>query len=298
VVEAGGLNWITTRPGYEDFRAILPWVVEHQEEPFGSPSICMQTFVMRAARENGVVVLLDGQGGDETLLGYERFHAAYCLMLWRTQGVRELLRAVQQTRLNSTMTARRLAAYGVFEFLPYTRHLYYRRRSSYLAFPAKLPEWVGEFSNACFDLRRLQALEIETITLPSLLRYEDKNSMGFSIEARLPFLDYRLVEKSIALAPEFKIRDGWTKWMLRRSMSDILPREIAWRRDKIGFAAPTELWLARHLERMIEAIRGSALLKRFCDFDQMTKRFGALDRNSQWRLYSLALWEEMFSVAA
>jgi asparagine synthase (glutamine-hydrolysing) len=300
VVEAGSLDWVRTRPTYEDFCGLLGHVVKHQEEPFGSPSVCMQAFVMRAARENGVVVLLDGQGGDETLLGYDRYYPAYCVSLWRDGGARSVLQGVRGAmRSNANMQPWRFAAYVVFVLAPAARYLYYRQRNSFLAAPPPLPDWISQFASASRrDIRALQVLEVETVGLPSLLRYEDKNSMAFSVEARLPFLDYRLVEKAIALAPRLKMRDGWTKWMLRQAMSDLLPPQIAWRRNKIGFEAPTEMWLARHIEVMTEQIRGSALLSRLCDADRLMRRFRGLDRNTQWRLYSLALWEETFGVEA
>src|SRR5260221_5797088 len=209
----------------------------HQEEPFGSPSICMQAFVMQAARANGIVVLLDGQGGDETLLGYDRYYPAYCAALWRDGGAREVLRGLQQTmRSNANMSISQFMAYLLFAFVPSARYLYYLKRSSYLTTHPPLPDWVNLFARGCLDVRSLQILEVETTPLPSLLCHEDKNSMAFSVEARLPFLDYRLVEQSISLALSLKMQGGWTKWILRQSMSDLLPHDIAWPRAKIGFA--------------------------------------------------------------
>lgn len=299
VVAAGELDWIKVRPGYDDFCRMLPGVVSSQEEPFASASICMQAFVMEAARQNGIVVLLDGQGGDETMLGYERYYAAYLIDLWRTGGGRALFQGVRDaTHSNFNMNVARLAAFLLYMTVPTVRHLHQSRRASYLKEVHALPAWVENFSSAFRDVRRLQILEIESITLPALLRYEDRNSMAFSIETRLPFLDYRLVEKAISLSPRLKMRDGWTKWALRQSMSDVLPREIAWRRDKIGFAAPDDIWLTRHAEAMERQVSRSLLIERFCDASALRRRFRAIDRNSQWRLYSLALWEEQFGVRA
>jgi asparagine synthase (glutamine-hydrolysing) len=299
VVKAGALQWIKVRPRYEDFRETLPHVVKHQEEPFGSPSICMQAFVMRAARENGIVVLLDGQGGDETLLGYDRYYAAYCVDLWRRAGTREAARWMRQAfQSNSKMNIWRLGAYLLFGLVPRARYLYYLRRGRYFSSRPSWPEWLGPLAHAYLDPRNLQILEMETTSLPPLLRYEDKNSMAFSIEARLPFLDYRLVERSLSLPPGLKMRAGWTKWMLRHAMSDLLPGNIAWRRNKIGFAAPEQLWLARHHDIMAQTVLRSPLIRRFCDVGRLRLQYRALDLKSQWRLYSVALWEEQFSVQA
>jgi len=297
VVAAGSLDWIRVTPTYEDFRDLLPGVVKHQEEPFGLPSPCMQTFVMRAARENGVVVLLDGQGGDETLLGYDQYYPAYCVSLWREARVRGLLRAIAtSSRSNANMPPWRLAAFLLFALSPWARDLYYRPRRRLLAQRPAPPAWIRQFAAACWDVRALQVLEVETTGLPLLLRLEDKNSMAFSIEARLPFLDYRLVEKSIALVPGLKIRDGWTKFVLRRAMSEVLPADITWRRNKIGFEAPNAMWLARHRDVMAAQVWGSPLLRRVCEPDQLVRRFRGLEWRIQWRLYILALWAEIFAV--
>ena len=299
VVQAGALHWIKVRPSYEDFRATLPHVVQHQEEPFASPSICMQAFVMRAARENGIVVLLDGQGGDETLLGYDRYYAAYFVDLWRRAGTREAARWMRQAfESNTSMNVWRLGGYLLFGLVPRARYLYYLRRSRYLASRPPWPQWLGPLAQAYLEPRSLQVLEMDTTSLPPLLRYEDKNSMAFSIEARLPFLDYRLVERSVSLPPRLKMHEGWTKWMLRNAMSDVLPENIAWRRNKIGFAAPEQLWLARHHDTMAQKVLQSPLIRCFCDIDRLRLQYRALDLKSQWRLYSVALWEEQFSVQA
>lgn len=298
VVSAGELHWIKVRPRYEDFRETLPFVVRHQEEPFGSPSICMQAFVMQAARDHGIVVLLDGQGGDETLLGYDRYYAAYCVDLWRNRGPREaVLWARQAMQSNANMNVWRLGAFLLFGLVPRARYLYYLQRSDYFASRPRRPEWIGPMARAYLDLRSLQILELETTSLPPLLRYEDKNSMAFSIEARLPFLDYRLVERSLSLMPRVKMYAGWTKWMLRNSMSDLLPDSIAWRRDKIGFAAPETLWLDRHREIMEQKVLRSPIIGRFCDLERLRRKYRALNLKCQWRLYSVALWEEEFGVA-
>jgi len=299
VVRAGRLNWIKTRPVYEDFCDALPRVVRQQEEPFTSPSICMQSFVMQAARENGVTVLLDGQGADEILLGYERYYYAYALAVWRQVGVMETLRWHSQVKQNnSDMTSLRFLALAMRDLSPSLRYLHYLTRARYLSSRPSMPEWMRQYARACVDLRSLQMLEVEITGLPPLLRFEDKNAMAHSIETRLPFLDHRLVERCISLGWNLKMRDGWSKWVVRQSMNDVLPHDIAWRRNKIGFAAPDQLWLTRHAKTMARTVEGSALIARFCNIDAVRKGFLSLDLASQWRLFCTALWEEQFGVVA
>jgi asparagine synthase (glutamine-hydrolysing) len=90
-------------------------------------------------------------------------------------------------------------------------------------------------------------------SLPTLLHYEDRNSMAHSIESRVPFLDHRLVELLFKYPSELKINGGWTKFILRKSMQDVLPQEIQWRTDKKGFVTPGEiLWLRGSLSHLLE----------------------------------------------
>ncbi|WP_448188660.1 asparagine synthase (glutamine-hydrolyzing) [Azospirillum sp. sgz301742] len=299
VVRAGRLNWIRTRPVYEDFRDALPRIVRQQEEPFTSPSICMQSFVMQAARENGVTVLLDGQGADETLLGYERYYYAYAIAVWRQHGTLEAVRWQRQVMQNNAdMTSLRFAALAMRDLSPSLRYLHLLGRARHLSPRPPLPEWVRRYARACLDLRSLQMLEVETTGLPPLLRFEDKNAMAHSIETRLPFLDHRLVEHCISLGWNLKMRDGWSKWVVRQSMRDVLPATIAWRRTKLGFTAPEQLWLSRHAEVMVQTVDRSSLVRHFCNADRVREGYRRLDLGGQWRLFCMALWEEQFGVTA
>jgi asparagine synthase (glutamine-hydrolysing) len=80
--------------------------------------------------------------------------------------------------------------------------------------------------------------------LEELLRFADRNSMAHAVEVRLPFLDHSLVEFLFSLPPELKIHKGWTKWLLRKSVEDVLPTEIVWRKDKVGFEPPQKIWMS------------------------------------------------------
>ncbi len=298
VVEHNGMLWHKVRPSYDDFAAALPAVVEAQEEPFPSASIAMQYFVMRTARERAIPVLLDGQGGDETLLGYERYFAAYYLSEARSHGWLSTLAAMRASSANNAaMSVRRVLGYFAYFTSARVRWHNYRRRHGYLRSLPEMFEEVRLYAEASGDIFTLQKLEIERTNLPALLRYEDKNAMWHSVETRLPFLDYRLVEMALSLPGSAKISEGWTKHVLRRAMAGKMPDSIVWRRNKFGFEAPERLWFARHRPAMLEAVRGSALLASLCRHDQLLRDFGTLDALTQWRLYSVARWEHTFEVA-
>lgn len=94
-----------------------------------------------------------------------------------------------------------------------------------------------------FDLNGVLYYNSFVNGLEELLRMADRNSMAHAVEVRLPFLDHQLVEFLFSLPPELKIHKGWTKWLLRRTVEDILPKEIAWRKDKLGFEPPQKQWM-------------------------------------------------------
>ncbi|TKR56511.1 asparagine synthase (glutamine-hydrolyzing) [Allopusillimonas ginsengisoli] len=297
VVKHAKLRWLTVRPTYQDFLDSLFQVVEAQEEPFTSPSLTMQYFVMKTAKDNGICVLLDGQGGDETLLGYEKYYAAYFVGAWRRKGVVAAFKMLRQARRNNTnMTLLRIAKYllaGLSAKLRFRVHCW---QHSYLKDKGCMPKHLEDFSKASLDEFNIQALEITKTNLPLLLRYEDKNSMHHSVEARLPFLDFHTLEAALSLSGDYKIKDGWSKWILRRCMEGSLPTSIVWRKNKLNFDAPESLWLSSHYQIMRETVLASALLEKICDMGLLAKKYGKLDKRSQWRLYSIALWERAFDV--
>jgi asparagine synthase (glutamine-hydrolysing) len=296
IATKSGLNWLRTEPTYEEFASTAETLLDVQEEPFAGPSIMMQYEVMKTARSNGVIVLLDGQGGDETLLGYHRYYAAWLLDHFRREGVRGFVSAFRAA-MDAGVTPRRLLTYLLGVNSAGIRSTFYRWRYNFLKKP-DLPEALRRFARSTRDAQAMQVLEITETNLPMLLRFEDKNSMRFGIETRLPFLDYRFVEFAIGLSTRVKLNKGWTKWPLRAAAQDLLPATICWRKDKIGFAAPDQLWLNRHSPVMYAKVINSALLARYVDMKALKSRFHRLDLGMRWRLYCVALWGERFQVDA
>jgi asparagine synthase (glutamine-hydrolysing) len=295
VVAKSGLNWLRTEPTYEEFASTAETLLDVQEEPFAGPSIMMQYAVMKTARSNGVIVLLDGQGGDETLLGYHRYYAAWLLDHLKRDGVGGFVSAFRSAVQAGGVSPRRLIMYLLGAGSAGIRAAFYRWRYSFLKKP-ELPESLRRFARSTRDAQAMQVLEITETNLPMLLRFEDKNSMHFGIETRLPFLDYRFVEFALGLSTRAKLNRGWTKWPLRAAMQNILPDNISWRKDKIGFAAPDQLWLSRHTPAMYEKVINSALLARHVDMKALKKRFHRLDLGMRWRLYCVALWSDLFQI--
>lgn len=290
-----GLEWHVVTPQYNEFRDDLSRLIHIQEEPFGSPSIYMQYKVFEKAREAGCKVMLDGQGGDETLLGYERYYPAYLI----SGGWQNFMKNLFSVKKNSNLSIPVLFSYYLYFTLPQVRMMRLKSRFSFIRKDMMQflnREMLINSARVYRNINELQKDEIETVQLPHLLKYEDRNSMIHSIESRLPFLDYRLVEASLSINNSFKIKDGWTKYLLRKSVENRLPAEITKRKDKVGFNAPESTWIGKMNDHMRGQVKKSLLLKHISGQDQMVRMFEKLDLRARWRLFNIAKWEETFNV--
>ncbi len=273
-----------------DFQQALIKVIQAQEEPFGSPSVIMQYFVLQRAHEEGVKVMLDGQGGDELLLGYERYFVSW---LYQQKGLGKLL------NFSSAVQNSKLKPLTLFQYYFYFTNfnLRFNRIKNRFSFikPGVIKSFdcslLKDHTNDFKHFETLQEKEITRYQLPHLLKYEDKNSMAHSIEARIPFLDYRLVELSLALPMALKIKDGWSKYILRKAIEPYLPDAVTWRKNKFGFLAPVSTWLSDRpaIEKEIfsSELLSSLIAKKTLPFE---------DRGVIWRLFNIALWEKTFGV--
>jgi asparagine synthase (glutamine-hydrolysing) len=285
----------------------LPAIVEAQGEPFGSTSICAGWHVMGAARDAGLTVMLDGQGGDEILAGYRAAFGYRLSDLLRRGDLRE---ASAELGAFASMHGPRWAAVAVATpHVPERARLSARARlrgSSSLVHPelrAAARDGSGNGAPAFPDrLRRALAVTLTRRGLPELLRYEDRNSMAHSLEARVPFLDHRLVELAFSLDGGQLIHRGETKSVLRRALADLLPPEVRDRRDKLGFVTPEGRFLRGALgEHAAEVFSSPEFAARgFVDAPAARRRLerhrrGELEAGMElWRALNLELWARRF----
>ena len=293
VSKIANINLNFVEPSYSDFKSNILSIIKIQQEPFGSLSIIMQYFVFKKAKELGCIVMLDGQGGDETLLGYERYYPA---IVKSKKGIAKL-KALLQSSKNSRLSLIDTIKYQYY-FSNYKLRLKRLKYKNSFYKSEILNEYESEelriISESYNDISILQKNEIESSQLPHLLKYEDRNSMANSIESRLPFLDYKLVELSLNTNNSLKIKDGWTKFILRKAAETILPKEIVWRKAKLGFNAPEKTWTKEFENEMIKEIQQSEILNNFIDFKKLY--FKNLDLRTKWRLYNFSAWEKEFKV--
>ncbi|MDD3101652.1 MAG: asparagine synthase (glutamine-hydrolyzing) [Patescibacteria group bacterium] len=291
-------NYIFPKP--EEFLKELDNLIWHQEEPFSGTSMFAQRMVFKKAREK-VKILLDGQGGDELLAGYRKFYFFYLLKLFRNKKFIKCLET----------------ALPFFTSIEILKTLYIKSGLKYL-FKISKNDSIDNLLNPVFsknftdrklkfgyqnNLGKRLKEDLTKWSLPVLLRYEDKNSGTFGLEARLPFLDYRLVEQAAKMPLDQKMRLGWTKFILREAMKNILPEKIRLRKSKLGFVTPEEMWYKKYLTEDIELkfknplfiadyVNTEKLLDSFQKY-KMGQRF-FYNKTIFLRFYILELWGRKF----
>lgn len=286
-------------PTADDFKKNFDEVIYTQEEPFASPSIYLQYFVMKKASELTCKVMLDGQGGDETLLGYERYYAPAFATYLKDHGIiKAISEMISSTKNNSKMGLFTIIKYIAGISLLGLRVLYLKKKFPFLknsSLPVSFDYW-KEIKLHAFDLFKLQETELFKTNLQALLRYEDKNSMRHGVETRLPFIDYRAVESALNLPIESKIHNGWTKFVLRQICEKYLSKDIAWRKNKLGFNAPNHTWLSSLSEQIDQEIENSKILKQFINPGiKFTAPING-DWITTWRFLNIAAWERIYKV--
>jgi asparagine synthase (glutamine-hydrolysing) len=287
--------------GATDLAEGLDDMIIANEGPVESPSTFAQFRVMQSARAEGVTVLLDGQGSDETWGGYEKYSGdALFDDALRFHFLRALVRAREWQRVRGAFPRPSIGVMAGLLAGPAARQFGRLRTSSrwlaadYCAAhgPAGITE---DLIRACRPgqlASEHMRLDLQRVTLPRLLRYADRNSMAWSREVRLPFLDHRLVELAARTPFNQKVVDGWSKEPVRRLLEDLGLPEVARRRDKKAYMPPTADWLAERAirERVTEAclsLHGAGILA------SARPPTGTL---AQWRILSVSAWADGFRV--
>jgi len=223
-------------PGIGEICEAYLETLQAQGAPFPDATVVAQYLVFKTAHVAGFKVLLGGQGGDEAFMGYRKFQAFRLSQLAaRKQYGRALAFAIS---LLPTFFAERWRWWDSWK----ARNRYLNR--SGMSTVLRLPG--GEMAigySPSQTLRARQAIDVTLASLPTLLRYEDGNSMGNSIESRLPFVDYRVMECGIALPEAVKLRGGHGKWIVRQAVAGMIPESIRTARYKRGFDVQEGRWI-------------------------------------------------------
>ena len=251
---------------WNDLRSVL----RYQDEPVHTMTAIVGYQLMRLAASQGIRVVLNGQGADETIGGYSSYFTDYWMALIRQGRVRAAWSAIMTytaahggnalVRFNAAVS--RLLAWELYRINAYRQwarsrregrsrnNLWFSKGLSQYLVNDDLPPKGGTLSSALKQ-------SVTTAPLPLYLRIEDRNSMAHSVEARLPFLDYRLVSFLFSLSDDWKVRGPWNKFVLREAMRERIPESVRSRVDKMGFPTAGQRWFAHDLYEPVRDLLGS-----------------------------------------
>jgi asparagine synthase (glutamine-hydrolysing) len=294
VLEISGAASSYVRPKAPELFEDLPLVVWHQDEPMVSSGPYAQYRVMQLAHGQAKV-LLDGQGGDELLAGYVPYQYVYLRQLAAERRLDLLAKEARAASdvLRPLVSRRLLDRNKRVDPTLYCRPLLGDGRRSEIARQSD--------KRVQADLKKRLAQDLTQYSLPSLLRYEDRNSMAWSIESRPPFLDQELVEFVLGLPEEAIIKDGWSRYVLREGLASFLPEKVRLRRKKIGFTTPEIRWLRAERATVQGILRSPSFCSRpYWDGPLVARAFrdvceGALEESPLfWRLLNVEAWLRVF----
>lgn len=301
-------------PRAEDLLADLDTLTCAQDEPFGSTSLYAQYCVFRAAQQAGIKVVLDGQGADEILGGYRYYLGARLASLIRDNdwpgAVKFLISCSRNLNLSSSWMAAACANYLLPPALQEPLRVLIGRDLS--------PPWLRQswftsrgielkalnYSNNSNVLRDAMRRTLVETSLPHLLRYEDRNSMAFSVESRVPFLTPALVTYMLSLPERYVIaEDGTSKAVFRQAMQGIVPKAILERRDKVAFATPEKRWLCK-LDGWVRSLLASDVAEQIpvFNFDAIQREWQSVSEGRKrfdfrvWRWLNLIHWTKRLQV--
>jgi asparagine synthase (glutamine-hydrolysing) len=308
VADAVNCDHFEYSPDPENVLRELDDMVYQLDEPFRSLSSYSQWCLMRLAKQNGVTVLLEGQGADELLGGYVWYYDSYFMDHLRNWRFNSFLREMRLYTRN----------YGL-KFLGGVKHAltHFAKNLAATHGPSIIS---GRGTDALFSLkarslfysfpRRYKSALAHTLDfglqklIRELLNYGDKDSMRFSMENRVPFLDFRLIEFVASLPLSAKISGSDTKRILRESLSELLPEEIRFRRSKLGFATPQEIWQRNQLkDQMVATLKAGSLHHSwYLDCERYEKYvddyFNGLHNDYAfiWRSFSYERWRLAYQI--
>ncbi len=315
VIKATDITSHKIFPNTDNLWNDLDKIIWHMDEPLGSTSTYAQWSVCKAAKENGLTVMLDGQGADEQLAGYTDFYTVLfvnAIKKCKFKYLKKEIDAYLALRANSEkhISSRAVILSAIREcFTPGAIHRHIKK--VYLEKVAKIP----------FDKKLIKQVVSSELIYPQgkprnyiktymenellqLLHRCDRNSMAFSIESRLPFLDYRLVNSVYEMPYEYKIRNGYSKAVMRDGLKGILPEKVRMRISKFGFVTPENQWIKDNSDvfrkELVDALE---IYRDLFDTDRVLRWFDDNKDNIKrgnfmiWRIIDSAHWVKIFNVS-
>ena len=293
--------------GPDEFITDIYDLIYTQEEPFSGTSIYGQYRIMKLIKETNIKVILDGQGADEIFAGYHYFLGFYYYELLKNRQILKIIREFKKYYSKSKSFLP--VIYLVLRMVPIfvKKRIYNNYKSPCLSRSfIKENQYRTDLRWHISSLKDALIKSVLFYSLPHLLRFEDKNSMRFSVESRVPFLDYHLTEYALSNPANSNVHNGIMKYNFRKAMENILPANINWRFNKISFSTPEEDWLIdeEFKEFVLEIINSESFKNRkYWDWVKVKKMYETLLNGDSlklfagtelWRCISVELWIRVF----
>jgi asparagine synthase (glutamine-hydrolysing) len=304
-----GIQLVRFEPNPLDLWDRLERFIWHQDEPVHSMAVLITFELSRLAAEHGVKVILNGGGPDEYFAGYGSLFSSYWHGLLTSGQIKQTYQEIEA--YCKVHGGKPLSVFGVacnrlfrsgLSKVPVYRRLSKLRKDRELKkktwFTPELSKHIsnGHFGYLDISLDASLKRAVEFAPLPLYLRIEDRNSMAHSVEVRMPFLDYRLVELAFQLPSNWKMRGPWNKFGFREAMRGKIPDSVRKRPDKMGFPVPTKSWFAGPLSEPINDLLHSRKMRERGIYDiQTIQRDWELHRQGKRdvsdRLFNLVQFE-------
>jgi asparagine synthase (glutamine-hydrolysing) len=287
-------------PDAAGFLDELDKLIWHQDEPFIGATVFAQWSVFKEIHRTRLKVVLDGQGSDEIFLGYFSYYPYY-LRRHLLNPLRFISEFVNGSSVSQLGLVKFTENYVYFNS-PSIRYRHVTNNAMHVFNPGFVKSLAHkEIFNKTVAAESLSANRFSnlwSISLPSLLRYEDKNSMAFSVEARLPFLDHRLVEFVFSLPYDMLIKRGWTKYILREATRKIIPENIRLRKGKLAFSVPQKEWLEEIKPHIKDVVQNDFRSGKYVDKEKMLLRLDSGKYNDKviFRAFLLEKWMKVFNL--
>jgi len=298
VANRAGLPWISIEPSLNTLQNDLEKMIEKMAEPFSTLSMFAQYKVMEEAKRNGITVMLDGQGGDEVYLGYPRVVQRVIFHYLRNGRLSDSINELRKLNKNLSLSYKNMIlgnAYFNSKKIAYTRKKAIFSRYLKPDLENAVRSEVVEDMYAPKNIYAKQNDELLKYLLPRLLRYADRNSMAFGIEQRVPHLSKLILENNLALPIEHRVKNGWSKYMVRKSMNGLVPDEILWSKVKRGFDIPQTFWVDKLSNYLSERISSSDKANTLFKKELVLKDLKTSSKQGSpylWRTISSILWME------
>jgi asparagine synthase (glutamine-hydrolysing) len=280
VAQVAGTEYLEICLTPQHFIESIKKIIWNMDEPAAGPGVFPQYWVSKLASEH-VKVVLGGQGGDEILIGYPRYLIAYL-----EESLRGAIQSTAHTKRYVATLDTISDSLSVLEgYMPMLKYFwkeglfdeptrrYFRLMDRFSDSRALINKDIEADSNRTFEefsaifnahgpeamINRIYSFDVKT-HLQALLHVEDRTSMAWGLESRVPLLDYRLVEFMGSVPPVIKFKNGQLKYLLRQAAKNLVPAEVLNRKDKMGFPVPLNKWMGGELRQFVSDI----LLSKTC----------------------------------